>query len=173
MLPAAARLRRRQEFTDVVRRGRRTSRGPLTLHLTLPDLPVVGAPAPALVLTPASALAPAPGSAPASRRPAPTTSGPASPPAPGPAVTPAPPNAAVTPVPPSTQVGFVIGKVVGPAVVRNRLRRRLRHVLRSRLVALPVGSRLVVRARPGAGELDSAALAALLDAALPRLVNAA
>jgi ribonuclease P protein component len=70
-------------------------------------------------------------------------------------------------------VGFVIGKVVGPAVVRNRLRRRLRHVLRSRLVALPVGSRLVVRARPGAGELDSAALAALVDAALPRLVGAA
>ncbi|MDQ1713798.1 MAG: ribonuclease protein component [Frankiaceae bacterium] len=115
MLPAAARLRRRQEFTDVVRRGRRTSRGPLTLHLTLPAAPTDASP----------------------------------------------------------QVGFVIGKVVGPAVVRNRLRRRLRHVLRSRLVALPVGTRLVVRARPGAGDLSSAALAALLDAALPRLVNAA
>lgn len=111
MLPAAARLRRRQEFTDVVRRGRRASRGPLTFHLAVSD----GA----------------------------------------------------------TQVGFVIGKVVGPAVVRNRLRRRLRHLLRSRLVGLPVGTRLVVRARPGAGELDSAALGALLDAALPRLVTAA
>ena len=116
MLPAAARLRRRQEFTDVVRRGRRTSRGPLTLHLTQPA-PVEDAAA--------------------------------------------------------TQVGFVIGKAVGPAVVRNRLRRRLRHVLRPRLVALPVGSRLVVRARPGAGELDSAALAALLDAALPKPADAA
>jgi ribonuclease P protein component len=128
VLPAAARLRRRQEFTDVVRRGRRTSRGPLTLHLTLP------APSGGALGVPAPAVAPA--------------------------------------VTASTQVGFVIGKVVGPAVVRNRLRRRLRHVLRSRLVALPVGSRLVVRARPGAGELDSAALAALLDAALPRLVAA-
>jgi ribonuclease P protein component len=112
VLPAAARLRRRQEFTDVVRRGRRTSRGPLTFHL-------------------------------------------------------------VSDAAGATQVGFVIGKVVGPAVVRNRLRRRLRHLLRTRLVGLPVGTRLVVRARPGAGELDSAALGALLDVALPKLVDAA
>ncbi|HEU0131287.1 MAG TPA: ribonuclease P protein component [Mycobacteriales bacterium] len=112
MLPAAARLRRREEFTDVVRRGRRASRGPLTCHL-------------------------APGDA--------------------------------TPCP---QVGFVIGKVVGPAVVRNRLRRRLRHLLRARLATLPPGTRLVVRARPGAGELDSAALGSLLDAALAKLAAA-
>ena len=32
MLPAAARLRRREEFAEVVRRGRRTARGPLVLH---------------------------------------------------------------------------------------------------------------------------------------------
>ena len=70
------------------------------------------------------------------------------------------------------QVGFVIGKVVGSAVVRNRLRRRLRHLLRSRLAALPAGARLVVRARPGAGELPSAELARLVDAALSRLVAA-
>ncbi len=109
MLPAAARLRRRQEFAEVVRRGRRSARGPLVLHLTTPE------------------------------------SGP-------------------------TQVGFVVGKVVGPAVVRNRLRRRLRHLLRARLAALPPGSRLVVRAQLGAGELDSAALGDLLDAALPRVL---
>ena len=115
MLPAAARLRRRQEFTDVVRRGRRTARGPLVLHLVPPD-------------------AGSPPDAPA-------------------------------------QAGFVIGKVVGPAVVRNRLRRRLRHLLRTRLPGLPAGTRLVVRARPGAGELDSAALGGLLDAALPRLTD--
>lgn len=112
MLPAAARLRRRQEFTDVVRRGRRTARGPLAFHLTLS------------------------------------------------------PEGAASP-----QIGFVIGKVVGPAVVRNRLRRRLRHLLRARLASLPAGARLVVRARPGAGELDSTALGRLLDAALPRLVD--
>lgn len=32
MLPAAARLRRREDFAEVVRRGRRTTRGPLVLH---------------------------------------------------------------------------------------------------------------------------------------------
>ena len=107
MLPAAARLRRRHEFTDVVRRGRRASRGPLTFHVD-------------------------------------TAEGP-------------------------TQVGFVIGKVVGPAVVRNRLRRRLRHLLRARLTTLPAGTRIVVRARPGAGELSSAQLAGLVDAAFGKL----
>ncbi len=111
MLPAAARLRRRQEFTEVVRRGRRASRGPLTFHLDGLD------------------------------------DGPA-------------------------QVGFVIGKVVGNAVVRNRLRRRLRHLLRARLAALPAGARLVVRARPGAGELSSAELGRLVDAALTKLAAA-
>jgi ribonuclease P protein component len=113
VLPAAARLRRRADFADAVRRGRRTSRGPLVLHLAVPA---------------AAVAAP-------------------------------------------TQAGFVIGKTVGPAVVRNRLRRRLRHLLRTRLAALPTGSRLVVRARPGAGDLDSAALGRLLDTALPRLTD--
>ena len=121
MLPAAARLRRRQEFTDVVRRGRRTARGPLAFHLTLS------------------------GSGSGSGSEGDT----------------------------SPQIGFVIGKVVGSAVVRNRLRRRLRHLLRVRLSSLPAGARLVVRARPGAGELDSTALGRLLDAALPRLVDQA
>jgi ribonuclease P protein component len=32
VLPAAARLRRRQDFAHVVRRGRRASRGPLVVH---------------------------------------------------------------------------------------------------------------------------------------------
>jgi ribonuclease P protein component len=118
VLPAAARLRRREDFADAVRRGRRSSRGPRTLHLAV---------------APVSAAAPAPA---------------------------------------ATQAGFVVGKAVGPAVVRNRLRRRLRHLLRTRLAALPPGSRLVVRARPGAGDLDSAALGRLLDAALPRLTSA-
>ena len=115
MLPAAARLRHRQEFTEVVRRGRRTSRGPLTFHV--------------------DAVA----------------------------------DAAA---PPSPQVGFVIGKVVGNAVVRNRLRRRLRHLLRARLDVLPAGTRVVVRAREGAGELTSADLGRLVDAAFDRLAAA-
>ena len=69
------------------------------------------------------------------------------------------------------QVGFVIGRPVGGAVVRNRLRRRLQHLLRTRLGGLPRGTRVVVRALPGAGELDSAALAPLLDTALARAAS--
>lgn len=38
MLPAAARLRRREDFTTTVRRGRRVTRGPIVVHL-LPALP--------------------------------------------------------------------------------------------------------------------------------------
>lgn len=112
MLPAAARLRRRQDFAEVVRRGRRTARGPLVFHLALP-----------------------------------AEAGDAS----------------------VARAGFVVGKTVGPAVVRNRVRRRLREVVRARLALLPAGARLVVRAQPGAADLSSAALAGLVDAALPRL----
>ena len=36
MLPAAARLRRRSDFAEVVRRGRRTARGPLVFHYAPP-----------------------------------------------------------------------------------------------------------------------------------------
>jgi ribonuclease P protein component len=121
VLPAAARLRRRSDFAEVVRRGRRTARGPLVLHYSPPP--------------PAGALG-------------------------GDAGVPA-------------RAGFVVGKVVGPAVVRNRVRRRLREVVRARLDALPAGARLVVRAQAGAAELDLAALAGCVDAALPRLVGGA
>lgn len=51
-------------------------------------------------------------------------------------------------------------------MVRNRLRRRLRALLATRLPLLPGSAALVVRALPGAGELDSPALGAALDAAL-------
>ena len=42
MLPAEHRLRRAAEFTEVVRRGRRTSRRLLTVHLLLPEQPAAG-----------------------------------------------------------------------------------------------------------------------------------
>lgn len=114
MLPAAARLRRRQDFAEVVRRGRRTARGPLVFHYAPPSPTDEGAPACA---------------------------------------------------------GFVVGKVVGGAVVRNRVRRRLREAVRARLAALPPGSRLVVRAQPGADTLSYAAITDLVDRALPKLVT--
>ena len=64
------------------------------------------------------------------------------------------------------RVGFVISGKVASAVRRNTLRRRLREVLRARLDRLPAGGTLVVRALPGAADLDSPGLARLVDAAL-------
>ena len=111
MLPAAARLRRREDFTTVFRSGRKIARGPLVLHVTRSPF--------------ADDLSTMP------------------------------------------RIGFVIPAKVGNAVARNRLRRRLRHLLRDRLDRLPANGGLVVRALPGAAELRSPELAALLDAALP------
>ncbi|HVU61038.1 MAG TPA: ribonuclease P protein component [Mycobacteriales bacterium] len=68
----------------------------------------------------------------------------------------------------ATRVGFVVGKVVGPAVTRNRVRRRLQHLLAARLNQLPAGARLVVRATATAAGRSSAALAESLDRALAK-----
>lgn len=71
------------------------------------------------------------------------------------------------------RAGLVVSRAVGGSVVRSRTSRRLRHLLRSRLPALPAGSRLVVRAGPRAGTASSADLGADLDAALARAARAA
>lgn len=68
------------------------------------------------------------------------------------------------------RVGLVVGRAVGPAVVRNLVKRRLRALLRPRLGRLPAGSVLVVRALPPAGTAGFATLAADLDAGLARLI---
>ena len=67
------------------------------------------------------------------------------------------------------RAGLVVGRGVGPAVVRHRVSRRLRHLLRPRLEALPPGTDLVVRAQPAAAEAGSAELGDDLDTALARL----
>jgi ribonuclease P protein component len=67
------------------------------------------------------------------------------------------------------RAGLVVGRTVGPAVVRHRVSRRLRHLLRPRLEALPSGTDLVVRAQPAAADATSDELGADLDAALARL----
>jgi ribonuclease P protein component len=64
------------------------------------------------------------------------------------------------------RAGFVVGRAVGGAVVRNQVRRRLRHLVAVRLPGLPGTARLVVRALPGAAEASSAQLGADLDRAL-------
>lgn len=79
----------------------------------------------------------------------------------------------LTPAEPSeapTRAGLVVGKAVGGSVVRSRTSRRLRHLLRDRLDRMPAGSRVVVRALPGAGTASSAALGEDLDRALDRVV---
>ena len=71
------------------------------------------------------------------------------------------------------RAGFVVSKSVGNSVVRHAVSRKLRHVVRERLVLLPAGAHLVVRALAGAGTATSAQLAADLDAALPRALRKA
>ncbi len=69
------------------------------------------------------------------------------------------------------RVGFVVGKEVGGAVVRNRVRRRLRHLVRSHLASIPVSAELVVRALPPAAALDSSELDAELARCLERVLR--
>jgi ribonuclease P protein component len=72
---------------------------------------------------------------------------------------------------PPARAGFVVSKAVGGAVVRNLVKRRLRHLVRDRLLRLPAGSLVVVRALPGAGQASHEQLARDLDAALQRLLG--
>lgn len=65
-------------------------------------------------------------------------------------------------------VGFIVGRTVGNAVIRNRVRRRLRHVMAARLSALPAGSRVVVRATPDAADRSFDQLAGTIDELLGR-----
>jgi ribonuclease P protein component len=64
------------------------------------------------------------------------------------------------------RAGFIVSKAVGGAVVRNTVARRLRALVGQRLVSLPPGSALVVRALPAAAHASSAELASDLDACL-------
>ena len=68
-----------------------------------------------------------------------------------------------------SKVGFVVGRQVGTAVVRNVTKRRLRHIVRDRLDQLPAGSTLVVRAKPSAAGVSSVELRGDLDRAMARL----
>ena len=69
------------------------------------------------------------------------------------------------------QVGFVVGKQVGGAVVRNRVKRRLRYAARELLVggAFPEAGRLVVRALPASAMASYGELAADLTRCVDRV----
>jgi ribonuclease P protein component len=69
------------------------------------------------------------------------------------------------------QVGFIVSRAVGGAVVRNRVRRRLRHLARGYLDSLPGGSLLVLRAHPRAATASQADLAAELDLVITALLS--
>lgn len=69
------------------------------------------------------------------------------------------------------KVGFVVGRAVGGAVVRNAVRRRLRHLVAARVDSLPSGATVVVRALPGAGFAARDSLAADLDKALTSAIT--
>ncbi len=67
--------------------------------------------------------------------------------------------------------GFVVGRGVGNAVLRNRVKRRLRHLMADRLPLLAAHSSLVVRANPAAAAADSGQLGLALDHCLATLVR--
>ena len=76
-------------------------------------------------------------------------------------------DGAVSPV----RVGFVVGRSVGGAVVRNAVRRRLRHLMRDRLERLPAGSQVVIRAQPEAASMPGRTLSRDLDDALDHALS--
>lgn len=112
MLPAPHRMRRSDDFSLAVRRGRRAGGRYLAVHLML----------------------------------------------------------AVEPREPA-QVGVVVAKAVGTAVVRTQVKRRLRGVAAAALGRLPDGTKAVLRAHPASAGATSAALAADVDRALDRLLG--
>jgi ribonuclease P protein component len=69
------------------------------------------------------------------------------------------------------RVGFVVSKSVGGAVVRNRVKRRLRALMAARLVRVPQGYDVVVRANPAAANVSYAELGADLDRLLAQVVR--
>jgi ribonuclease P protein component len=69
------------------------------------------------------------------------------------------------------RIGFVVGRTVGGAVVRNRVRRQLRHLARGYLQVLPGGSLLVLRAHPAAATARQAEIAAELDLVINALLR--
>jgi ribonuclease P protein component len=73
----------------------------------------------------------------------------------------------------AAQVGYVVSKAVGNAVVRNRVKRRLRHLTREHLPSLeeiPGRVVLVVRALPAAGTASNACLGEDLSRVVSRVL---
>ncbi|WP_121253990.1 ribonuclease P protein component [Nocardioides ferulae] len=69
------------------------------------------------------------------------------------------------------QVGFVVSRAVGNAVVRNRVKRRLRHLAREHVSSLPGSAVLVVRALPASATASYERLGADLGHCLDRVLS--
>jgi len=67
---------------------------------------------------------------------------------------------------PPPKVGFIVGRQVGGATVRNRVRRRLRHLMAERRSPIPPGTAVVVRALPRSAGMTYGQLAIQLDECL-------
>jgi ribonuclease P protein component len=73
----------------------------------------------------------------------------------------------------SSMAGFAVSRAVGGAVARNLVKRRLRAVMAESLATLPEGSRVVVRALPGAADASFAELRADVVGAMARAATKA
>ncbi len=71
------------------------------------------------------------------------------------------------------QVGLIVSRAVGNAVVRNRVKRRLRHQVKPLLERLPAGTTIALRAQPAAADASSAELAEELRTLLDRSLQVA
>lgn len=69
------------------------------------------------------------------------------------------------------RVAFVVGKQVGDAVTRNTVKRRLRGLMADRLVTIPGGTDIVLRALPSSARRSSVELGADVDQVLARLIT--
>lgn len=67
---------------------------------------------------------------------------------------------------PMRRLGLTVSRKVGNAVARNHVKRRVREWFRAERAALPDGVDLVVIAKPGAADLDSAGVRDSLRRAL-------
>ena len=67
-----------------------------------------------------------------------------------------------------TRAGFVVGRRIGKAVVRNRVKRRLREAVRALYPKLAAGTDLVWIARPPSATADYATLAGAVEHLLRR-----
>ncbi|WP_017972644.1 ribonuclease P protein component [Actinopolyspora halophila] len=147
MLPAAARLRRSQDFGLVVRRGRRAGRPRLVMHVLRRDLSASGAADRPVAAATDVSRAGAEGTHESDSSNSSPTLGDHERP----------------------RVGFVVSKAVGNAVRRHRVARQLRHLMRERIAVLPAGTLVVVRALPPAAASTSEELARDLDKAMRKL----